>query len=92
MIINDIRLRGRAVAGSTPAGRKSPHNHAQTVRNLGRSLPERPRCPANPGGLLDSKSAVDVAASLADASKSFIGCTAASIDGNDAIRNAPRPP
>jgi hypothetical protein len=28
--MNDIRLRGLAVAGSDAAGRKSPHNHAQT--------------------------------------------------------------
>ena len=34
VIINDIRLRGLAVAGSDAAGRKNPHNHAQTVRNL----------------------------------------------------------
>jgi hypothetical protein len=28
VIVNDIRLRGLAVAGSDAAGRKSPHNHA----------------------------------------------------------------
>ncbi len=38
VIMNDTRLRGLAVAGSEAAGRKSPHNHAQTVRNLRRSL------------------------------------------------------
>jgi hypothetical protein len=38
VIMNDIRLRGLAVAGSDAAGRKSPHNHAQTTRNLRRSL------------------------------------------------------
>jgi hypothetical protein len=38
VIMNDIRLRGLAVAGSDAAGRKSPHNHAQTARNLRRSL------------------------------------------------------
>jgi hypothetical protein len=38
VIINDIRLRGLGVAGSAAAGRKSPHNHAQTMRNLRRSL------------------------------------------------------
>ena len=38
VIINDIRLRGLAVAGSDAAGRKSPHNHSQTARNLRRSL------------------------------------------------------
>ena len=66
--MNDIRLRRLAVAGSDPAGRKSPHNHAQTVRNLKRSL----RNAAAGARLiqaegLDSKSAADVAASLADA-------------------------
>jgi hypothetical protein len=34
LIMNDIRLRGLAVAGSDAAGRKSPYNHAQTARNL----------------------------------------------------------
>jgi len=38
VIMNEIRLRGLAVAGSDVAGRKSPPNHAQTVRNLRRSL------------------------------------------------------
>jgi hypothetical protein len=38
VIMNDIRLRGLAVAGTDAAGRKSPRNHAQTVRNLSRSL------------------------------------------------------
>jgi hypothetical protein len=38
VIMNDIRLRGLAVAGSDVAGRKNPHNHAQTARNLKRSL------------------------------------------------------
>jgi hypothetical protein len=38
VIMNDIRLRGLAVAGSDAAGRKNPHNHAQTARNLKRSL------------------------------------------------------
>ena len=68
VIMNDIRLRGLAVAGSDAAGRKSPHNHAQTARNLRRSL----RNAAAGARLiqaegLDSKSAADVAASLADA-------------------------
>jgi hypothetical protein len=51
VIMNDIRLRGLAVAGNEAAGRKSPDNHAQTTRNL-RHTPER-RCrgPANPGRL-----------------------------------------
>jgi hypothetical protein len=68
VIMNDIRLRGLAVAGSDAAGRKSPQNHAQTTRNLKRSL----RNAAAGARLihaegLDGKSAADVAASLADA-------------------------
>ena len=68
VIMNDIRLRGLAVAGSDAAGRRSPHNHAQAAWNLKRSLRN-----AAAGALLiqaeglDSKSATDVAASLADA-------------------------
>jgi hypothetical protein len=38
VIMNDTLLRGLSVAGSDTAGRKSPHNHAQTARNLKRSL------------------------------------------------------
>ena len=68
VIMNDTRLRGLAVAGSDGAGRKSPHNHAQTARNLRRSL----RNAAAGARLiqaegLDGKSAADVAASLTDA-------------------------
>jgi hypothetical protein len=68
LIMNDIRLRGLAVAGSDAAGRKSPHNHAQTARNLKRSL----RNAAAGARLIqvegfDGKSAAEVAASLADA-------------------------
>jgi hypothetical protein len=67
-IINDIRLRGLAVAGHDAAGRESPHNHAQTVRNLKRAL----RSTATGSRLievegLDSRSAAELAASLADA-------------------------
>jgi hypothetical protein len=56
------------VAGSEAAGRKNPHNHAQTARNLRRSL----RNAAAGARLieaegLDSESAADLAASLADA-------------------------
>src|SRR5688572_2914940 len=66
--MNDIRLRGLAVAGSHAAGRKNEHNHAQTARDLRRSL----RNAAAGARLiqvegLDSKSAADVAASLAAA-------------------------
>jgi hypothetical protein len=68
VIMNDIRLRGLAVGGSGVAGRKNPHNHAQTARNLRRSL----RNAASGARLLqadglDSKSAAEVAASLAGA-------------------------
>ena len=68
VIMNDIRLRGLAVAGREAAGRKSPHNHAQTVRNLKRSLRNAATGARliQPEGL-DSKSAAEVAASLADA-------------------------
>jgi hypothetical protein len=38
VIMNDTRLRGLGVAGNDAAGRKSPHNHAQTARNLRRSI------------------------------------------------------
>src|SRR4249919_1243857 len=68
VIMNDIRLRGLDVAGSDATGRKSPDNHAQTARNLRRSL----RNAAAGARLvqvegLHSQSAADVAASLADA-------------------------
>jgi hypothetical protein len=68
LIMNDIRLRGLAVGGNDAAGRKSPDNHAQTARNLRRSLRN-----AAAGArliqaeVLDSKAAAEVAASLADA-------------------------
>jgi hypothetical protein len=68
VIINDTRLRGLAVAGTEAAGRKSPHNHAQTARNLKRSLRNTAagaRLIQTDG--LDSKSAAEVADSLADA-------------------------
>jgi hypothetical protein len=65
--MNDIQLRGLAVAGSDAAGRKSPHNHAQTARNLRRTLRNAAAGARliRPDGL-DSKSAADVAASLAE--------------------------
>jgi hypothetical protein len=68
VIMNDLRLRGLAVAGSSAAGRKSPHNHAHTVRNLRRSLKN-----ASAGARLiqaeglDDTSAAALAATLADA-------------------------
>jgi hypothetical protein len=68
VIMNELRLRGLAVAGSDASGRKSPDNHAQTVRNLKRIL----RNAAIGARLLqadglDSKSAAEMAVSLADA-------------------------
>jgi hypothetical protein len=68
VIMNEIRLRGLAVARSKAAGRKNPHNHAQTARNLKRSLRNAAagaRLIQTEG--LDSKAAAEVAASLADA-------------------------
>ena len=67
VIMNDIRLRGLEVAGSHAAGRNIPHNHAQAVRNLRRSLGN-----AAVGARLiqahglDNKSAAELAARLAD--------------------------
>jgi hypothetical protein len=68
VIMNDIRLRGLAVTGSDAASRRSPHNHAQTARNLSRSLQNAAAGARliQPEGL-DSKLAADVAASLAEA-------------------------
>jgi hypothetical protein len=68
VIINEIRLRRLAVAGTDAAGRKSRHNHAQTARNLKRSL----RNAAAGARLiqadgLDSQPAADLAAQLNEA-------------------------
>ena len=49
-VITDVRLRGVWVAGSDAAGRKSPHNHAQTARNLKRSLRNGRPDSSNPRG------------------------------------------
>jgi hypothetical protein len=68
VIMNDIRLRGLAVASSDAAGRKNPDKHAQSVRNLRHSLRNAAagaRLTQAEG--LNSKSAADLAASLADA-------------------------
>jgi hypothetical protein len=65
---NEIRVRGLAVAGGDAAGRKSPHNHAQSARNPRYSLQNAAvgaRLIQAEG--LDSKSAAEVEASLADA-------------------------
>jgi hypothetical protein len=88
VIMNDIRLRGLAVGGSDAAGRKSSHNHGQTIRNLRRSL----RNAAAGARLiqvegLDSESAANVQPPLPMHSKSFTDSSAASIDGSDAIIN-----
>jgi hypothetical protein len=90
VIINDIRLQEFAVAGSDAASRKNPENHAQTARNLKRSL----RNAATGAGLiqakgLDRKSAAEVAASLAMHVKSFTGSSAASTAVCDERRNTP---
>jgi hypothetical protein len=68
VIMNDTRLRGLAVAGGDAAGRKIDHNRAQTARNLRRSLRNSAAGARliQPEGL-DSQSAADLEASLADA-------------------------
>jgi hypothetical protein len=89
VIMNDIRLRGLAVAGSDAAGRKSPHNHAQTARNLRRSLRSAAAGARliQPEGL-DSKSGLLTSQRpLAMPSKSFTGSSAALIDASDATRD-----
>jgi hypothetical protein len=67
VIMNDIRLRGLAVAASDAAGRKNPHNHVQTARNLRRSVRNAAAGARLKGEALDIESAAGVAASLADA-------------------------
>jgi hypothetical protein len=68
VIMNDTRLRGLAVAGIDAAGRKSPNNHAQTARNLKRSLRNAAAGARliQPEGL-NSKSAADLVDALSDA-------------------------
>jgi hypothetical protein len=67
VIMKDIRLRGLGVAGSHAAGRKSPHNHAQAVRNLRRTLRNAARgARLTQADGLDSKSAAELATALAD--------------------------
>ena len=68
VIMNDLRLRGLAVAGSDAASRKNPENHTQTVRNLKHTL----RNAATGARLiqadgLNSQPAADLAAQLDDA-------------------------
>ena len=87
--MNDIRLQGLAVAGSEAAGRQSVHNHAQIVRNVRRSLRNAAvgarRIQAEG---LESKSAADLATTLADALQSFAGLNGASIDVSEATKDA----
>src|SRR5512133_626984 len=92
VIMNDIRLRGLAVAGSDAAGRKTVHNHAQTVRNLKRSL----RNAAAGARLIQQRgwTANRLPRSqppLPMPSKSFTGSSAASTDVPDATRDASFP-
>jgi hypothetical protein len=49
VIVNDIRLRGLALAGSDAAGRKSSHNHARPLATSNARSGMRPLVPANPG-------------------------------------------
>ena len=89
--MNDIRLRGLGVTGSDAAGRKNPDNHAQTARNLRRSL----RNAATGARLIQAEgwTANRLALSqphLPMRSKSFTGSSAASIDVSDATRDAPK--
>jgi hypothetical protein len=91
VIMNDIRLRGLAVAGTEAGGRKSPDNHAQTAQNLRRCLWN-----ATAGARLiqvdglESQSAADIAAFPAAALKELHGSSEASSDVSDAIRGAGR--
>jgi hypothetical protein len=84
MIMNDVRLRGFAVAGSDAAGRKTVHNHAQIARNLRRSLRNGAagaRLIQTDG--LDSKSAAESQPLLRMHSQSYTGWSFASTDEFD---------
>jgi hypothetical protein len=93
VIMNDTRLRGLAVAGRDAAGRKSSDNHAETARNLRRSLRN-----ATAGARLiqaegvDSKSAATSRLPWRMPLRSFTGFSAASIDGSDAIKDGQKGP
>jgi len=93
VIMNDIRLRGLAVAGRDAAGRKSPHNHAQTARKLRHSL----RSTAAGARLIQAEGWT--ADRLPNSqppwpmpSRSFTGWGGASTDELDAIRRLPKSP
>jgi hypothetical protein len=89
VIMNDIRLRGLAVAGSKAAGRKSLHNHAQTARNLRRSLRNAAagarlsRCKGWTANRLPTSRP-----RLPMLFRSFTGSSASSIDVSDATNDA----
>jgi hypothetical protein len=77
------------VASADAAGRKSPHNHAQTARNLRRSFRDAAagaRIIQAEG--LDRRSAAGVAASVADALEELHRSSGTSIDVSDVIRDA----
>jgi hypothetical protein len=83
--MNDIRVRGLAVVGSDAAGRKSPRNHAQTARNLIRSL----RNAAAGARLIQAEGwttnrPATSRLPLPMPSKGYTGSSAASIDASDA--------
>jgi hypothetical protein len=86
-LLADTRLWGLAVAGSDAAGRKTPHNHAQTARNLRRSL----RNAAAGARLIQTKGwTADRLPMLQHPSqmpsKSFTGSSRTSIDVSDPTR------
>jgi hypothetical protein len=79
--------------GSDAAGRKSPHNHAQTAQNLRHSL----RNAATGARLiqtegLDSQSLLTSRLSMPMYAKNFTGSSGPSIDVSDVIRDAQRAP
>jgi hypothetical protein len=91
--MNDIRLRGPAVAGNNTGGRQIAHNHARIARNLRRSR----RNAAVDARLiqaerLDSQSAAQIANAAADALSELAGSSAASTDIIEAIMHNSMPP
>jgi hypothetical protein len=92
VIMNDTRLRGLAVAGSDVAGRRGPHNHAQTARNLSASYAMQPLAPAESRRRGWTANRLPSRHPWPMHSKSFTDWSAASIDVCDAIRYAPDRP
>jgi hypothetical protein len=93
VIMNDIRVRGLAVAGSDAAGRKNEHNHAQTACNLKRSLRNAAadtRLARQTGWTANRLPTSQPPLQMH--SQSYTGSSAASIDGYDATRDASRGP